>query len=149
MRTANSAKYKLKEGFDPFDPNKHFIRRDKNDFVNMKLVSTDANKSRVYTDGKSVYAYKSFLPGDIIEICPCKVFSNQSLYSREIRDLVFEIAYDKFAMPFGYATIYDLANDPSLANCDYFWDANTECIIIKATKKIKKGERLFLNNLVN
>lgn len=144
-------KHNLQEGYiDPFNPEgKQYLRRDKNDFVNMKMVSNDANKSRVYTDGKSVYAYKTFMPGDIVEICPCKVFSDQSLYSRELRDLVFEIAYNKFAMPFGYATIYDLANDPLLANCDYLWDANTECVIIKATKRINKGDKLWLNNVVS
>lgn len=77
--------------------------QDKKVIKDIKVIPTDANICNVYYDGYYVYAKQKFYPGDIIEICPTKEISKSSLYSRDIRDIVFEIeAHERYVIPFGY-----------------------------------------------
>lgn len=114
---------------------------------NIDMVPTNANQCNVMFDGKSVYSNCKFYPGDIIEICPCRDVSKSSLYSRDIRDMVFEVEPDvDFVIPMGYCQFYDIISRKNKhANCDYEWDPNKRTIIIRAINKIDKYEKLVLN----
>ena len=114
------------------------------------MIPSDANICKVYSDGKSVYTQRKFYKGDIIEICPCREISKQSLYTSDIRKLVFEVVpNEQYVIPMGYCQYYDISqNSSSLVlggNCEYIWDPNRLVIVIKATKNIAKNEKLVLN----
>lgn len=107
------------------------------------------NVCRVVLKNGKVYPQEnmSFNNGDIIEICPCKEISGQSLYSREIRDLVFKIedeAEPKYMMPLGYCQYYIIEDEYNKGNCDYMYDPNMKCIVIKATRPISPKDALVL-----
>lgn len=123
--------------------------QDKKVIKDIKVIPADANICNVYYDGYYVYAKQKFYPGDIIEICPTKEISKSSLYSRDIRDIVFEIeAGERYVIPFGYCQFYQVdAENGKTANCDYIWDPNIKSIIIKALQKIDMGEKLVLNTI--
>ena len=121
--------------------------RDKEDVRSIKLVPTDAKQCRVRCDGETVYADARFYPGDIVEICPCREISKQSLYTRDVRDMVFEIQKDeRYVIPMGYCQYYAILDSfHREPNCDWKWDAQKKAIVIRAVKKIQKGEELVLN----
>lgn len=123
----------------------HKDRFNKSKINKISAVSTDANQCRVQCDGNYVYANATFYPGDIIEICPTKNIDKSSLYSRDIRDLVFEVIPNKqWVLPFGYCRYY-LHNVPiEEENCTYIWDPIKNVIVIKALNKIPKFSKLFL-----
>ena len=74
------------------------------------MIPTDANLCKVYSDGNSVYAQRKFYPGDIVEICPCREVSKQSLYSNDVREMVFDVDDGKrFMIPMGYCQFYDIS----------------------------------------
>lgn len=67
------------------------------------MISPSTNACKVITDGKYVYSNVVFYPGDIVEICPTKPISKSALYSKDMRDVVFEVIPNKeWALPFGY-----------------------------------------------
>lgn len=123
------------------------VKRDKNHIKHVNMIPSNVNCCKVYTDGKSVYANAKFYPGDIIEICPTRQIDPTSLYSRDVRDIIFEVIPNtKYVIPFGYCQYYDIISrkNPD-ANCDYLWDANANVIVIKAIDKILKNDKLILN----
>ena len=121
--------------------------KDKKNIKHIDMIGRNQNKCQIYSDGNSVYANAKFYPEDIIEICPTKQIDKSSLYSRDMRDIVFEVIPNtQYVIPFGYCQYYDiLCNNFDEANCDYLWDPITKTIIIKAIKKILKDEKLILN----
>lgn len=109
------------------------------------MVSPNANVCKVITDGKYVYSNVVFYPGDIVEICPTKPISKSALYSKDMRDVVFEVIPNKeWALPFGYCQYYDIPNADQKANCDFIWDPINKVIVIKAINKIAKHTKLIL-----
>lgn len=117
----------------------------KNKIKHIEMIPTNINVCKVVTDGKKVYANVDFYPDDIVEICPTKPISKSSLYSREMRDLVFEVVPNQeWVLPFGYCKYYTLPNADQDANCDYLWDPISKVIVIKATCKIPKHSKLIL-----
>lgn len=138
------------EGYDYWTLFNHDYKRDKKSVKKIDMIPSDANICKVYSDGKSVYAQRKFYKGDIIEICPCREISKQSLYTSDIRKLVFEVVpNEQYVIPMGYCQYYDISqNSSSLVlggNCEYIWDPNRLVIVIKATKNIAKNEKLILN----
>lgn len=121
--------------------------KDKSSIKHIDMVSTNKNICNIYSDGYSVYANTKFYPNDIIEICPTREIDRTSLYSRDMRNIVFEvIPNEQYVIPFGYCQYYDiLSGDNNYANCDYLWDSIAKTIVIKAITKINKGEKLILN----
>ena len=111
------------------------------------MVPADRYVCKVTCDGNNVYAAHKFNCGDIIEYCPCRNVDKSALYSKDVREMVFEVKpNERYVMPMGYCQYYDVVDSfNNESNCDYEWDVNRECIVIRATKKIPKGERLVIN----
>jgi hypothetical protein len=128
-------------GLFPDSPLRH-----KEVIKSIDLKSSKDNQCRVYFYRGSVYSQQRFLPGDIIEICPCREISKNSLYSREVRDLAFEVDEDYYVIPFGYCEHYDVVDSyNSEPNCDYEWNPDDKTIIIRAICRIPKDTLLVLN----
>ena len=119
----------------------------KSDIKSVEMIPTDANKCRILCDGKSVWAGATFRAGDIVETCPTRDISKTSLYSRDVRDLAFEVVQNtEYVIPMGYCQFYDIDDGMNgEPNCDWEWDAEKRVIVIRAIRKIRKGERLVLN----
>lgn len=117
------------------------------DIKKIDMVPTNANQCNVMFDGESVYSNCKFYPGDIIEVCPCRTVSKNSLYSRDVRDMVFEVTPDEdFVIPMGYCQFYDIITRKNkIANCDYEWNPINRTIVIRAINKVNKHEKLVLN----
>lgn len=128
---------------DPYSIKK---QRDKKNIKHVNMVSSDMNKCKICCDGKYVYANTTFYPGDIVEICPTRKIDNSSLYSDDMRKIVFEVVPNSvYVIPFGYCQYYSIVSeDNPYANCEYLWDASKNVIIIKAICKIDKYEQLIL-----
>lgn len=121
--------------------------RDKSKIKQISMIPTNVNKCKVSSDGKSVYSNSNFYVGDIIEVCPTKQIDKTSLYSKDMRDIVFEvIPNEMFVIPFGYCQYYDIISlkNPE-PNCDFMWDNESKTIIIKALTKIPRNTKLILN----
>ena len=108
---------------------------------------TNVNICRVYSDGNSVYSNAKFQLGDIIEVCPTRPIEKNSLYTREVRDMAFEVEPDTvWVIPMGYCQYYNIIDKQHPeANCDYEWDENKKAIIVRALCTIPKNSRLILN----
>lgn len=120
-------------------------RYSKDKIQKIEMLDHNANICKVVTDGKYVYANETFYPGDIIEICPTKPISKSSLYSSDMRDIVFEVVANKeWVVPFGYCQYYDFQSPKQDANCDFLWDPINKVIVIKAINKIQKYNKLIL-----
>ena len=122
-------------------------QRDKKNIKKIDMIPTNKNICNIYSDGYSVYANINYYPNDIIEICPTREIDRSSLYSRDMRNIVFEvIPNEQYVIPFGYCQYYDIINNDNLIpNCDYLWDPIAKTIVIKALTKILKNEKLVLN----
>ena len=122
-------------------------KKEKSSIKCIDMVSSDVNKCKVCYDGQSVYANTTFYPGDIIEICPTRKVNITSLYSDDVRKIVFEvIPKELYVIPFGYCQYYDIVSKQNpIANCDYLWNSDNNTIVIQAIKKIQKYELLVLN----
>lgn len=122
-------------------------RRDKADVSSVDMVPTDANQCRVYSDGSSVYSNARFYPGDVVEVCPVREVSKQSLYSRDVRDMVFEVVpNERYVVPMGYCQCYDLrsAAHPE-ANCSWEWDPDRSAVVVRAACSIPRNTVLVLD----
>ena len=104
------------------------------------------NKNQVcYKNGK-MYAAKSFWPGEVIEEDPVKILSNHDMYSRNVREMAFElVANREYGIPIGYSTLYRRSDETSREpNAKYEYDKKNEQIIIKASAKIPEGNEIIL-----
>lgn len=119
-------------------------RYNKQKVVAITPVSTSANKCKISLDGNKVYAMEDFYPNDIIEICPTKTLNKSSLYSKDVRDVVFEVVpNEQWVIPFGYCQFYEI-DDGQEPNCGFIWDNVNRTIVIKALSKIPKFSKLIL-----
>ena len=120
--------------------------KDKTKIKQVNMIPRNANQCKILSDGRSIYTGVAMFPGDIIEICPTKQIDKSALYSKDMRDIVFEVERnEKYVIPFGYCQYYDIADEKHPANCDYIWDPNTNTIIIKALLRLPKDTKLYLN----
>lgn len=123
----------------------HKERYNKSKINKINMVPTNANQCRVTCDGKNVYANATFYPGDIIEICPTKKIDKSALYSKDMRESVFEVVpNEEWVLPYGYCKFY-LSDNLGDGNCNYIWDPANRVIVIKAINKIPKYSKLLLN----
>lgn len=122
-------------------------KKDKTHIRKIDMIPTNANQCQVYMSGDSVYANTDFYPGDIIEVCPTKPIEKGLLFSRDIREIVFEVVQNEvYVIPFGYCQYYDIISKKNpLANCDYMWDADSKVIVIRAIERILKNSKLILD----
>lgn len=140
----NSKKKLLESGF--YGLFVDMPERHKENILSMQMRPTNVNQCKIYFDGLSVRSNAKFYPGDIVEICPTREIRKTSLYSRDVRDLVFEVEKDtKYVIPMGYCQYYDIIDKlhPE-ANCDYEWDPVRKVIVIRAIMKIGKDDILVL-----
>lgn len=121
--------------------------RNKKNISQVNMRPTNANQCHVYYDGNSVYSNAKFYTGDIIEICPSRRIEKNSLYTKDVRDMVFEIEPNTlFVIPMGYCQYYNIIDKQHPeANCDYEWDDGKHSIVIRALCTIPKNSRLILN----
>ena len=121
--------------------------RNKFNIQTIDMIPSDAKRCLISFDGKSVYSNAKFFPGEIIEICPARRIAKTSLYAREIRDLAFEVKENtEYVIPMGYCQFYDIDDHMSgIPNCDWEWDEKQMAVIIRAIRRIDKGEKLVLN----
>ena len=119
----------------------------RDDIREITMIPTDAYVCRVRCDGKSVYANHSFTPGDIIEICPTREIMKDALYSKDVREMVFEvIPNEQYVIPMGYCQFYEISDGyQRKPNCDYEWDPKRGAIVIRSMGYIKPGELLVIN----
>ena len=122
-------------------------KRDKKVIRSAQMVPTNANQCRVFCDGSSVYSNAKFHCGDIVEICPVRDIEKNSLYTREVRDMAFEVEPDtKYVVPLGYCQYYNIVDKQHpVANCEYEWDADKKVIVIRANCTIPKMSILILD----
>lgn len=109
------------------------------------MIPTNANVCKIVSDGKSVYSATTFYPDDIIEVCPTRTIDKSSLYSKDMRDMVFEVVPNKeWVLPFGYCQYYDIPRIKEEPNCTFIWDPVARVVVIKALTKIPKYAKLVL-----
>jgi len=77
------------ESLEYYQSHKDIYNKSKIGKINM--IPTNANQCRVSCDGENVYANTTFYPGDIIEVCPTKSIDKSSMYSKDMREIVFEV----------------------------------------------------------
>jgi hypothetical protein len=111
----------------------------------------NSNKpTKCYYDGECVKSGTEFCDGDVIEQSPVKFIGSDELYSKNIRDLAFEVDRSKnmFCIPFGnavfYRTSFDTRREP---NATYTFDVDSPnpTITIIATTRIHCGDEIILN----
>lgn len=118
---------------------------DRSVIKNINLAPTDANQCKICSNGHDVFATHSFRSGQIIEVCPCREIDKSSLYSHDVRKMAFEVVPNSvFVIPFGYCQYYAIATKNEEPNCSYEWDSKRKVIVIRATKRISKHEKLIL-----
>jgi SET domain-containing protein len=95
--------------------------------------------------GLGVFAGKDFDNREVVEILPIiKIpISEFRLIKGTILKLYF-FEYDKnyICICLGYGSLYNHSYAP---NARYLYDFKNETVIIKAIKRIKKGEEIFIN----
>lgn len=152
-----NTKSKINEGFEnPFVNNETNNNEDtelinnikpKKDNLITKVELWDSNRrlNQIKCLRNKVIANTKFFKGDIVEAAPVITLSHEDLYSKNIRDIVFDISPGKFGIPLGYSSIYrtsaDTRNEP---NIDYKYDIENNELIFVATKNIDKGEELII-----
>lgn len=153
----DNTKTKINEGFEnPFVSNEENNDEDtelinkpkpKNNNLITKVELWDSNRrlNQIKCLRNKVIANTKFFKGDIVEAAPVITLSHEDLYSKNIRDIVFDISPGKFGIPLGYSSIYrtsaDTRNEP---NIDYKYDIENNELIFVATKNIDKGEELII-----
>jgi len=132
----------LNEFNDPFT--KKYKQYNRDQITDISPADLAANQCKVsFIDG-DVYATATFYPGDVVEMCPCKMIEND--LGDELKEVAFEVDEGKYAVPFGYAQWYRLSDETNSSNCDYEFDPNNNVIVIRATEKIMKGDVLCLDS---
>lgn len=122
------------------------VFHDKSTIKKIHMIPTNANQCKILSDGQYIYSAVKMYNGDIIEICPTKIIDKTSLYTKDMRDIVFEvIPNEKYVIPFGYCQYYAIADKTHPANCEYTWDEDKKIIVIRAIKHIQPNEKLYLN----
>jgi hypothetical protein len=89
---------------------------------------------------RGVVASKDYEEGDILELCPC-IKQKTVTVAGKIEDYIFDYDEDHSLIAFGYCSMYNHIDDNNAE-----WEVlNENQIVIKAIKKIKKGEEIFIN----
>lgn len=89
---------------------------------------------------RGVFANRDYEEGETLEVCPCIKQEHQSVAGR-VADYLFSLNDDESLIAFGYCSMYNHADDPN-ANWEII---NEDQMKIEATRKIKKGEEIFIS----
>jgi hypothetical protein len=90
--------------------------------------------------GRGVFAEKSFMEGEVIEVAPT-ISDCKTKFTGRMRDYIFSSYTNCPVVGFGYASIYNHKNNPTAE-----WNVKeNETIEIKALKNISKGDEIFVS----
>lgn len=97
--------------------------------------------------GRGVFAAEDIPANTVIEISPVLVISSSDRKHVEktaLFDYIFEWGEnrDKACIALGYLSLYNHAYD---ANSEYEMDYETELMLIRTVKPIKKGQEVLIN----
>jgi len=90
------------------------------------------------THGYGVFTLKSLKKGELIEECYIIVSRGGD---KGLEDYYFDVK-GKYALFTGFGCIYNHSDEP---NADYIINAKKRLVTIKADRKIRKGEELFIS----
>lgn len=151
-------KYELNEGFiNPFVNNDKVNNtlENKSDFIKINKPSLikdvklwDSNKrlNQIKYFNKKMYANTNFYKDDIVEEAPVIILSNEDLYTKNVRNIVFDISPNKFGIPLGYTSLYRKSSDTNKeSNLDYKYDIENNKLIFIAKRNISEGEELIID----
>lgn len=97
--------------------------------------------------GRGVFTTKTLRKGEIIEVSPVIVLTEQERKTIE-KTLLFHYVFEwgndkkKACVALGYVSMY---NHNYTANCEYEMDYKKREMTIKTVRDVKKGEELFVN----
>lgn len=101
--------------------------------------------NQVAYQNNKMLAINKLFKGDIVESAPVIILNQNDLYSKNVRDIVFDISPGKFGVPLGYAALYrttlDVNKEP---NIDYEYNIENNELNFIALKNIDKGEELII-----
>lgn len=103
-----------------------------------KLFQNKLVVKKSKTHGYGVFAGKTIKKGEIIEECYMIITKGGD----EILEDYYFVAGRKYAMFLGYGCIYNHSED---ANADYTLNLKKRIVVIKAARKIRKGEEIFVS----
>ncbi len=103
-----------------------------------KLFQSKIQIQKSTTHGYGVFARKNFRKGEKIEECYIIVSRGGD---RGLEDFYFDIK-GKYGIFTGFGIIYNHSEDP---NADYFINVKRRLATIKAARKIRKGEEIFVS----
>jgi SET domain-containing protein len=101
--------------------------------------------------GRGVFATKNFRSGEVIEICPVVPIPRKLIKDKNptgLQDFLenwlfeWENDFQSDAMVLGYGMIYNHSENP---NAKYEMDFEKNIVTFRASKKIKKGEEIFID----
>lgn len=95
--------------------------------------------------GRGLYAVRNFKKGEIIEIAPVVVIDKMDADTIETTMLnlyVFEWNKNSSALALGNGSLFNHSNK---SNVSYMNSFRTKEIVFMTTRKIKKGEQLFID----
>ncbi len=97
--------------------------------------------------GRGVFAAEDIASKTVIEISPVLVISSSDrklVEKTALFDYIFEWGEnrDKACIALGYLSLYNHAYD---ANCEYEMDYETELMVIRTVRPIKKGKEVLIN----
>jgi hypothetical protein len=89
---------------------------------------------------RGVFANRDYEEGETLEVCPCIKQEHESVAGR-VADYLFSLNEEESLIAFGYCSMYNHSDDPN-ANWHII---NEDQMMIEATRKIKKGEEIFIS----
>jgi len=92
--------------------------------------------------GNGVFATQDFAKNEIVEIAPALPIPPKDIQNNILKDYVFTYDTSNYGIVFGYGSIYNHNDNPSL---NYSYTNNHKNMIYKTTRPIKSGEELFVS----
>lgn len=102
------------------------------------VQKAEIRKSKIHRWG--VFAKNDIRKGGIIEQCPFLLTFGEN--HKKMQDYLFHYSPTTGMIILGYGSLY---NHSPENNAEYFEDTTHKLIEIVATRKIKKGEEIFIN----
>lgn len=91
---------------------------------------------------KGVFAVDHIEEGEVVEVAPLLLVKKSDVQNTPVMDYVFKITDDQYAIAFGYASMYNHRNQPSVT-----WkiDEDKKEIKFTAIRDIASGEEIFIS----
>ena len=119
----------------------------KNLIKDVKLWNCNERLNKIKCVNNKIFANTKFFKDDIVEEAPVIILSNEDLYTKNIRNIVFDISPNKFGIPLGYTSLYRKSSDTNKKhNLDFKYDLENNKLIFIANRNIDEGEELIIND---